>query len=130
MCSLHDNESLRPDASNLAAFLYRMIEEHDFVLKLQKLPTEEEQIRLLWRQKDSDYVLWPSQLSDGSIRFICLTTALLQPYSLPRSLLMNMNLAYILTLLPCWHLYYDLHPSECKSLFQHNRCLRFFATFG
>ena len=96
--SLHDNEYLRPDASNLAAFLYRLIEENkdvyeqirktvrlaipffdDFVLKPQKLPSEEEQIRLLWRQKESDYSLWPSQLSDGSIRFICLVTALLQP---------------------------------------------------
>ncbi|TXD42637.1 AAA family ATPase [Lujinxingia vulgaris] len=96
--SLHDNEYLRPDASNLAAFLYRLKHEHeatyeqirktvslaipffdDFVLKPQALPTEEEQIRLLWRQKDSDYPFWPSQLSDGSIRFICLATALLQP---------------------------------------------------
>ncbi|UJS24232.1 AAA family ATPase [Thiothrix winogradskyi] len=98
LCSLHDNEYLRQDASNLAAFLYRMKAEHpdvyqqicktirlavpffdDFVLKPHKLPTEEEQLRLLWRQQDSDYALWPSQLSDGSIRFICLVTALLQP---------------------------------------------------
>ncbi len=96
--SLHDNDYLRPDASNLAAFLYRLSGEYedvykqirktislaipffdDFVLKPLKLPSEEEQIRLLWRQKDSDYSLWPSQLSDGSIRFICLVTALLQP---------------------------------------------------
>jgi predicted ATPase len=33
----------------------------------------------VWKQKDSDYPLWPSQLSDGSIRFICLVTVLLQP---------------------------------------------------
>ena len=98
LCSLQDNEYLRPDASNLAAFLYRLADESpdvfnqirkttrlaipffdDFVLKPRKLKTEEEQIRLLWRQKDSDYSLWPSQLSDGSIRFICLVTALLQP---------------------------------------------------
>ena len=96
--SLHDNSFLRPDASNLAAYLYRISEEFpeifdriretvrlaipffdDFVLSPKKLPTEEEQIRLLWRQKGSDYALWPSQLSDGSLRFICLTTALLQP---------------------------------------------------
>lgn len=96
--SLQDNQYLRPDASNLAAYLYRLSEEHpdvldqirktirlaipffdDFVLIPRKLKTEEEQIRLLWRQKDSDYSLWPSQLSDGSIRFICLVTALLQP---------------------------------------------------
>ena len=98
LCSLQDNEYLRPDASNLAAFLYRLADEspdvlnqirkttqlaipffEDFVLKPKKLSTEEKQIRLLWRQKNSDYSLWPSQLSDGSIRFICLVTALLQP---------------------------------------------------
>lgn len=96
--SLHDNEHLRPDASNLAAFLYRMNEEHpdiyrqilktvrlaipffdDFSLKPRTLKSGEEQVRLLWQQKDSNYPFWPSQLSDGSIRFICLTTALLQP---------------------------------------------------
>lgn len=96
--ALHDNAYLRPDASNLAAFLYGLKESEvqtydqivktvrlaipffdDFVLKFQTLPTEEKQIRLLWKQKDSDYALWPSQLSDGSIRFICLVTALLQP---------------------------------------------------
>mgnify|MGYP002630281944 CR=1 FL=1 len=96
--ALHDNEFLRTDASNLAAFLYNLKEEapetykqiiktislaipffDDFVLKPTELPTGEEQIRLLWTQKDSDYPLWPSQLSDGSIRFICLVTALLQP---------------------------------------------------
>ncbi len=96
--SLHDNRHLRSDASNLAAFLYRMAHEHpdiyghnleiirlaipffdNFDLKPRKLSTEEEMIRLLWRQNGSDYGLWPSQLSDGSIRFICLVTALMQP---------------------------------------------------
>lgn len=96
--ALHDNEYLRSDASNLAAFLYKLAGEHaavyerirqvialaipffdDFVFRPQMLPTEESQIRLLWRQKGSDYSLWPSQLSDGSLRFICLATALLQP---------------------------------------------------
>jgi len=96
--SVHDNAFLRADASNLAAFLFRLQSEapdvysqirktvrlavpffEDFVLKPTTLPTEEQQIRLLWKQNDSDYALWPSQLSDGSIRFICLVTALLQP---------------------------------------------------
>ncbi|AWV90997.1 AAA family ATPase [Bradymonas sediminis] len=98
--SLHDNAYLRPDASNLAAYLYRLCNEHpdvyaqirktvrlaipffdDFILNPQPLSTEEEQIRLLWSQRDSDYPFWPSQLSDGSIRFICLAAALLQPNS-------------------------------------------------
>lgn len=35
--------------------------------------------QLLWLERDHDSPLHPSQLSDGSLRFICLTTALLQP---------------------------------------------------
>lgn len=96
--SVHDNEFLRSDASNLAAYLYRLSQEHPdvleeiqrtvrlgipifdkFVFRPRTLPTQEEQVNLQWQQKNSDYVLWPSQLSDGSIRFICLVTALLQP---------------------------------------------------
>ncbi|MDM1695919.1 AAA family ATPase [Thiopseudomonas alkaliphila] len=97
-CSVHDNSYLRMDASNLAAFLLRLHSEEpaaysqirktvrlaipffdDFVLKPTTLASEEQQVRLLWKQLDSDYALWPSQLSDGSLRFICLVTALLQP---------------------------------------------------
>ena len=96
--AIHDNAYLRTDASNLAAFLYRLSLEQpetyaqirktvrlaipffgDFDLKPQRLESGEEQIALLWRQKDSDYPFHPSQLSDGSIRFICLATAILQP---------------------------------------------------
>lgn len=96
--ALQDNDYLRPDASNLAAYLYRLSEESEdvfdqiqktirlaiplfdkFVLKPRTLKSGEEQVRLLWKQKNSDYSLWPSQLSDGSLRFICLVTALLQP---------------------------------------------------
>lgn len=96
--AVHDNEFLRSDASNLAAYLYRLSQEHSdvleeiqrtvrlgipifdkFVFKPRTLPTQEEQVNLQWQQKNSDYILWPSQLSDGSIRFICLVAALLQP---------------------------------------------------
>lgn len=96
--SLHDQSSLRSDGSNLAAYLWLLRESHpdvyamirktvtlaapffdDFVLNPRQLPTGEEQIQLLWRQKGSDYPLWPSQLSDGTLRFICLVTALSQP---------------------------------------------------
>jgi predicted ATPase len=51
----------------------------DFVLKPEDLKNGERTIKLFWRQKESDYIFWPHQLSDGSIRFICLTAALLQP---------------------------------------------------
>lgn len=98
LSSVHDNEYLRGDAANLASFLFKLQEENpevykqivktvrlavpffdDFVLKPSTLESGEQQIRLLWRQSDSDYSMWPSQLSDGSLRFICLVSALLQP---------------------------------------------------
>ena len=96
--AVHDNDYLRPDAANLAAYLFKLQKDNpdvysqicktvrlavpffdDFVLKPTQLSSGEEQIRLLWKQTGSDYPLWPSQLSDGSIRLICLVTALLQP---------------------------------------------------
>lgn len=97
--ALHDNEYLRSDAANLAAYLFKLQQEtpevyqqicktvrlavpffDDFVLKPKQLASGEEQINLQWRQIGSDYPLWPSQFSDGSLRFICLVTALLQPH--------------------------------------------------
>ena len=96
--ALHDNAYLRPDASNLAAFLHMLKRRHaktysqivktirlaipffdDFVLQPRELGPDEYQVMLRWRQNDSDYSYLPSQLSDGSLRFICLVTALLQP---------------------------------------------------
>lgn len=97
-CAVHDNAFLRMDASNLAAFLLKLQDEaptvysqirktvrlaipffDDFVLKPTTLASEEQLVRLLWKQEGSDYALWPNQLSDGSLRFICLVTALMQP---------------------------------------------------
>lgn len=95
--SVRDFRELRSDASNLAAFLYWMkaaaplhylrIRQtvqiiapffDDFLLEPEsKGPNEV--IRLEWRQKATDYPFQPWQLSDGTIRFICLATALLQP---------------------------------------------------
>jgi predicted ATPase len=94
---INDNEALRPDAQNLAAFLYRMRQTHrdayqqirDVVrlaapffddFKLRPVPTNSEMIQLEWQQKDSDYPFRAHQLSDGTLRFMCLATALLQPH--------------------------------------------------
>jgi predicted ATPase len=100
-----DNEYLRSDAGNLAAFLYRLQETQpdsyarivavvrlaapffgDFRLRVN--PINPDYIALEWQQKDSDYPFLPSQLSDGTLRFICLATALLQP-SLPATILFD-----------------------------------------
>jgi len=95
--SLRDSEKFRHDASNIAAFLLNLQEQKegsyalirdtvrliapffdDFLLRAQtKGPNE--QVRLEWLQKGSDFPFQPNQLSDGTIRFICLATALLQP---------------------------------------------------
>lgn len=95
--SVRDWERFRHDASNIASFLLNLKERQqgsyelirdtvkliapffdDFLLREQKRGTDE-LIRLEWRQKGSDFPFQPSHLSDGTIRFICLATALLQP---------------------------------------------------
>ncbi|MBW8034299.1 MAG: AAA family ATPase [Planctomycetes bacterium] len=92
-----DNESLRSDASNIAPFLLELRDDEpeyynsvigavrlvtpffdDFILKPSR-SGEEEIVNLSWKQKGSDYPMQPYHLSDGTLRFICLATALLQP---------------------------------------------------
>jgi predicted ATPase len=51
----------------------------DFRLDVLKMG-EAEKVRLSWNQKGSDFPMQPYHLSDGSIRFICLATALLNPF--------------------------------------------------
>ena len=91
-----DNRFLRADASNLAPFLYRLRTTEpssyqrlldqiqlvapffqDFVLEPDGL--NENQIQLEWRHRSSDAYFDASSLSDGTLRFICLATLLLQP---------------------------------------------------
>lgn len=92
--TVDDCKYLRFDAANIAPFLFDLKHHQkgvyeqivdtirlvtpffdDFILK----PTENEKVRLRWRQKGSDYPLKPQHMSDGTLRFICLTTALLHP---------------------------------------------------
>lgn len=97
--NISNNRVLMNDAGNLAAFLYRLKQNYeknykeivktiqliapyfsDFVLEPQE--GNEEQIVLKWQQKGCDDIFNASQLSDGTLRFICLTTLLLQPHEL------------------------------------------------
>lgn len=103
--AINDNIYLRPDAENLAAFLYKL--KHtaesqytairdtvrlvapffdDFILR--PLPDNPDRIRLEWREVGSDYPFLAHHLSDGTLRFICLATALLQP-DLPSTILID-----------------------------------------
>lgn len=104
-CEINDNKMLRHDASNLAAFLYFLKEIHfqhyknivdtlkrvapffdDFILMPDKLNIN--RINLEWRERDSDSYFDARYLSDGSLRFICLATLLLQP-ELPPIILLD-----------------------------------------
>jgi len=96
---IEDHRTLRGDAANIAPFLLNLKSNEsynknyteivdairfvtpffdDFRLDVQKLG-EAEKTKLSWTQKGSDFPMQPYHLSDGSIRFICLATALLQP---------------------------------------------------
>jgi len=91
-----DNDFLRVDGANLAAFLYYLRDMHqdsyrlirrtvqrvapffdDFQLKpLRRRP---DTIKLEWRHRNSDQYFDASSLSDGTMRFIALATLFLQP---------------------------------------------------
>lgn len=91
-----DNEYLREDARNLAAFLKRLKEHHNkhyerIVKSIQMVAPffgdflfrpyagNPDQIELEWTEASQDVPFKASALSDGTLRFICLTTVLLQP---------------------------------------------------
>jgi len=95
--AVQDNSVLRTDASNIGPFLLRLKEKYpqeykeiinavrmvmpffdDFILNPRDSGAKEE-VNISWVQNGSDYPMQPYHLSDGSIRFICLATALLQP---------------------------------------------------
>ena len=97
--NISNNRILMNDAGNLAAFLYRLrlyfpseyreivrtvrlIAPYfsDFVLEPQE--GNSEQIVLKWQQLGCEDIFNASQLSDGTLRFICLVTLLMQPKSL------------------------------------------------
>ena len=104
---INDNMELAADARNLAAFLYRLRETEntsynqivrmvrlvapffdDFVLRAN--PFKPDSISLEWKDIYGDIPFAASQLSDGTLRFICLATLLLQPKPLmPETILID-----------------------------------------
>lgn len=96
-CDLHDNKRLRRDGGNIAAYLYFLSKRYPkslqriermvamvspffdaFVLEPSKINPET--IRLEWKQQGVDDMTFNAyQLSDGTLRFICLATLLMQP---------------------------------------------------
>jgi predicted ATPase len=103
--TVDDNRFLRADASNLAAFLYLLKEQHndsyqlirktvarvapffhDFALSPLRLNPNS--IKLEWKHKNSDSYFDAASFSDGTLRFIALATLLLQPVELRPSLIL------------------------------------------
>ncbi|MDX6913869.1 AAA family ATPase [Pectobacterium carotovorum] len=93
---IHDNDYLREDGANLAAFLFQLQKNHvahyqrivktiqmvapffgDF--HLRPTPDNPDNIQLEWVEKDQDIPFKANELSDGTVRFIILATVLLQP---------------------------------------------------
>lgn len=93
---VNDNRFLRPDGSNLAAFLYLLKQQYpanyqlirkavqrvapffdDF--QLEPLALNTKTIQLEWSHRKSDKFFDASSLSDGTLRFIGLATLFLQP---------------------------------------------------
>lgn len=102
---VNDNRHLRTDGSNLAAFLYLLRRKHEesldviqrtvrlvapffgsFILEPDAL--NENKIRLQWRHRGSDAYLDAAALSDGTLRFIALSTLFLQPAELRPSIIL------------------------------------------
>ncbi len=102
---VNDNRFLRPDGSNLAAFLYRLQETdrdryrlirdtvrlaapffEDFAL--EPLALNEDKILLEWKHRGKDAYFDASSLSDGTLRFMALATLLLQPQRLRPSVIL------------------------------------------
>lgn len=96
--AVNDNLRLKPDAANLAAYLRMLREKHEAeyrrIIETIRLvmpffgdfvhrPGELEYVELEWTQKGKpDTPFKAHVLSDGSLRFICLATLLLQPVDL------------------------------------------------
>ena len=93
---IHDNDYFRSDASNLAAYLYDLQQNFpDDFQKIEKTTRlvapffgnfilrprtdNPEMIELEWFEAGEDMPFKAHHLSDGTLRFICLATLLLQP---------------------------------------------------
>ncbi|HLO85359.1 MAG TPA: AAA family ATPase [Nostocaceae cyanobacterium] len=104
---INDNIYLRPDARNLAAFLYflkeQYLESYQQIVKTIRLvapffgdfflrpsPQNNDVIELEWFEQGQDIPFKAYLLSDGTLRFICLATVFLQPTSLqPETILVD-----------------------------------------
>ncbi len=104
---IHDNLNLKPDARNLAAFLFRLQknfpDNYARIVRLIQIiapffgefllhpdTDNPDYIELQWMEKGEETPFKAHQLSDGTLRFICLATVLNQPEEcLPKIILID-----------------------------------------
>ncbi|MBC6426668.1 MAG: AAA family ATPase [Ekhidna sp.] len=95
---IHDNHRLKCDGSNLAAFLYYLMEREPKHFKRIELTVRgiapffdsfdltpnrlnDQTIQLEWKEREHPETYFNAyHLSDGTLRFICLATLLMQPH--------------------------------------------------
>jgi predicted ATPase len=104
-CSTNDYAYLNEDGGNLPAFLYKLQNtspQHFKIIErviqsiapffdrfyLQPDEINNQQIFLRWQEKGSDQLFNAHNLSDGTLRMICLTTLLMQP-ELPNTIIID-----------------------------------------
>ena len=100
---VNDAYRMYEQGENIAAILYRIYKDHPMVYKrivrvIQSVapyfhdfyfqPTEADKIRLQWQDKYSAMIYGPTDLSDGTIRFIALVTLFMQPW-LPKVIIID-----------------------------------------
>jgi predicted ATPase len=106
-CKINDNLYLKPDGSNIAAYLYMLKETNyeyyariiDIIrlvtpffndFRLRPNPLNKDVILIEWSHKNNPEPFPLSSLSDGTLRFICLVVLLMQPKNkMPSTILLD-----------------------------------------
>jgi len=102
LCDAHDGQSLQSDASNIAAFICMLRDAHprhyrrlvqvirrvfplfdDFDMAPDRVFPGN--VRLEWRERGIGLPLTANEMSDGTLRFICLAALLMQPFDRPEA---------------------------------------------
>ncbi len=100
ICDVNDNFWLKQDGSNIAAIIFKMYQDKGVVFKILEstissvfpefeefvfpLDSENrEKVFLSWKEKERGLNFRVSGFSDGTLRFIALVVAILQPAKLP-----------------------------------------------
>ncbi len=103
--NINDNSYLREDGQNLASFLFLLSKKYPASFKLiekivksvapffksfdlKPMALNNELIKLEWKEEGTDKYFDANNLSDGTLRFICIATLLLQP-KLPKTIIID-----------------------------------------